>query len=73
MAKEKEKPRQKLKKGDRVRLRSLLNERGKVGTLLKWEYHKDTGVFFIDLKPDDGVGYYFMGTKKQFSLEKIDE
>jgi hypothetical protein len=65
--------REKIKKGDRVRLKTQINGAGTTGTLQNWRYNKESGVISIDIKPDGGIGYYFMGTKKDFTMEKLND
>ncbi len=66
------KQKEKLKKGDRVKLKLRFDDSGTTGTLKNWKHSKESGAITIDIEPDDGVRYYFMGRKKDFTMEKID-
>lgn len=64
---------EKLKKGDRVLLKSRFDATGVIGNLIAWRFSKESGIVTINIKPDKGLGFYFMGRKNDFTMEKLDE
>jgi hypothetical protein len=64
---------EKIKRGDRVRFISRFDQKGIIGTLDGWKFRKDTGIIQLSITPDEGVGFYFLGNKHQFTMEKLDK
>ncbi len=65
------KTKEKIKKGDRVKLKTRFESNETIGSLRNWKYNKESGAITIEIKPDDGVSFYFLGRKKDFTMEKL--